>query len=130
MCNRSADNRCDSSTHADTVPLPSGKIIRLVSAPYFLVTKLEAFDGRGGGDYLASHDIEDLVAVLDGRPGIADEVIQAEPELVNDLSGRFQGLLHDPRFIESVSGHMPTDETSQARVVVILDIIRRIAGNQ
>lgn len=116
--------------HADTVQLSSGKTIRLVSAPYFLITKLEAFGGRGGGDYLASHDIEDLVAVLDGRPGTADEVKRAEPELVKELSRRFQGLLQDSRFVESVFSHMPTDETSQARVVVILDIMKRIAESQ
>ena len=35
--------------NAESVQLPSGKNIRMVSAPYFLITKLEAFDGRGGG---------------------------------------------------------------------------------
>ena len=52
---------------AETITLPSGQIARMVSAPYFLATKLEAFDGRGHGDYLLSHDMEDLIAVLDGR---------------------------------------------------------------
>jgi len=49
----------------------------MVLAPYFLATKLEAFDGRGKGDYLSSHDIEDIVAVLDGRPEILDELLKA-----------------------------------------------------
>lgn len=53
---------------AVTVVLPSDKRIRMVTAPYFLVTKLAAFDGRGKGDYVTSHDMEDIVAVLDGRP--------------------------------------------------------------
>jgi len=35
--------------NAERRQLPSGKQIRMVSAPYFLITKLEAFDGRGGG---------------------------------------------------------------------------------
>jgi hypothetical protein len=47
--------------------------IRLISAPYFLATKLEAFHGRGQFDYRTSHDLEDLVAVLDGRPEIVVE---------------------------------------------------------
>lgn len=51
-------------THAIEMELPSGKEIRVVSAPYFLITKLEAFDGRGAGDYQMSHDMEDIVAVL------------------------------------------------------------------
>jgi chloramphenicol O-acetyltransferase len=40
--------------------------IRVVTAPYFCATKLEAFRGRGKGDYLASHDLEDLLTVVDG----------------------------------------------------------------
>lgn len=75
--------------NAVTVQLPSGKSIRMVSAPYFLITKLEAFNGRGGGDYLASHDIEDLVAVLDGRPAIVDEIKRAESDLASVLAKRF-----------------------------------------
>lgn len=34
---------------AVAVELPSGKRIRMVTAPYFLVTKLAAFDSRGEG---------------------------------------------------------------------------------
>jgi predicted nucleotidyltransferase len=60
--------------YAMVVELPSGEQLRMVSAPYFLVTKLEAFDGRGRGDYQMSHDMEDIIAVLDGRPEIVEEV--------------------------------------------------------
>jgi hypothetical protein len=52
-------------TSAD-VSLPGGLIIRAITAPYFLGTKFEAFRGRGLGDYFASHDLEDFVAVIDG----------------------------------------------------------------
>ena len=116
--------------HAVSVQLPSGKPIRMVSAPYFLITKLEAFDGRGKGDYLGSHDIEDLIAVLDGRPSIIEEVKQSEPDLVKELSDRFQGLLQDARFVESVSGHLLPDASSPARVGVVLGIMKRIAENR
>ncbi len=47
--------------------------IRVVSAPYFLATKMEAFRGRGRGDFLARHDLEDLIFVIDGRPTIVEE---------------------------------------------------------
>jgi predicted nucleotidyltransferase len=39
------------------VSLESALEIRVVTAPYFLATKLEAFKGRGGGDYFASRDL-------------------------------------------------------------------------
>ncbi|MBU0674360.1 MAG: hypothetical protein KJ950_06930, partial [Proteobacteria bacterium] len=47
--------------------------INLVTAPYFLAGKFAAFAGRGNGDYLMSHDMEDIVAVLDGRPEIVED---------------------------------------------------------
>ncbi|HEY4087636.1 MAG TPA: hypothetical protein VGM43_16965 [Bryobacteraceae bacterium] len=47
--------------------------MQVVTAPYFLATKLEAFHGRGYPDFLGSHDVEDLIYVIDGRPGIIDE---------------------------------------------------------
>lgn len=37
-----------------------GLEIQIVSPPYFLATKIEAFQGRRGGDFIASHDIEDM----------------------------------------------------------------------
>jgi len=107
------------------VELPTGKSINIVSAPYFLITKLEAFDGRGNGDYLMSHDIEDIVAVMDGRQEIEEEVRFAEPALAKELSIRFKNLLNDRRFVDAISGHMPTDEISQARVSLIL---ARVSG--
>lgn len=117
----------EAALNSEVIKLPSGKNIKMVSAPYFLITKLEAFDGRGKGDYLMSHDIEDIIAVVDGRPEIVNDVKQSKPELVKELSGRLQNLLKEERFLEAVSGHMPADETSQARVSIILNAIKNIS---
>ena len=99
----------------------------MVSAPYFLITKLEAFDGRGAGDYLMSHDIEDIIAVLDGRAEIVDEVKISDARLVKELAERLSKLLKNNQFVDAVSGHMPTDSTSQARVPGILKMIKQLA---
>ncbi|MBU4563904.1 MAG: hypothetical protein KMY53_09440 [Desulfarculus sp.] len=56
----------------------AGLEIKVISAPCFLATKLEAFDGRGERDFMASHDLEDLVAVVDGREELAEEVARSE----------------------------------------------------
>jgi hypothetical protein len=55
--------------------------IRMVTAPYFVATKLAAFRGRGRGDFLGSHDLEDVVSVVDGRESLSAEVRDAGPEL-------------------------------------------------
>jgi predicted nucleotidyltransferase len=117
----------EAALNAEDIKLPSGKHIQMVSAPYFLITKLEAFGGRGKGDYLMSHDIEDIIAVVDGRPEIVNDVKQTKSILIKELSERFQALLKEERFVEAVSGHMPADETSQARVSIILNTIKNIS---
>lgn len=49
-------------------------IVRLVTAPYFIATKLEAYKGRGKNDPISSHDFEDILTIVDGRPRLLDEL--------------------------------------------------------
>jgi predicted nucleotidyltransferase len=104
-----------------------GHQIRLISAPYFLATKLEAFHGRGQSDYRMSHDLEDIIAVLDGRPEIVAEVEQAPTPLTQYLSGEFSAMLSNPNFLESLPGNLLPDVVSQHRIRVVLDRISQIA---
>lgn len=90
--------------HAETLSLPSGQRIRAISPPYLLATKLEAWNGRGGGDHLRSHDLEDIIALVDGRVEIVDEVGDAPDDLVSFLSREVTTLLDQPRFLETVDG--------------------------
>jgi hypothetical protein len=48
--------------------------IRVVTSVYFCATKLEAFAGRGKNDYQTSHDLDDLMAVVDGRAELIEEI--------------------------------------------------------
>lgn len=112
---------------AEPAKLPSGKRIQLVSAPCFLVTKLEAFDGRGKGDYQLSHDMEDIIAVLDGRPELFDEVRSADDNLKQELASRFRQLINNQRFLDALPGHLPTDSASQARLPLIMSRLREIS---
>lgn len=113
--------------HAEEVTLPSSRRIRLISSPYFLLTKLEAFEGRGKGDFQMSHDIEDIVVVLDGRPELVDEISKCEGEIRNEIAQRFFSLLNNAKFTESVYGHMPPDAVSQRRVSRIFEIMKQIS---
>lgn len=81
--------------HAQHYEIQPEKKIRLISAPYFLATKLAAFEGRGGGDFLASHDMEDIITVIDGRPEIVDEVLQADQRVKGHLRSYFSELLRN-----------------------------------
>jgi hypothetical protein len=77
---------------------------------------------------VASHDIEDTIAVVDGRPGLADEAKLAPAQLRRFLRTTITRWLEDARFLEAVPGHLPGDSASQARVPIVLERLRSIAG--
>ncbi len=98
----------------------------LVTPPYFVATKLEAFIGRGGGDYLMSHDLEDAVAVIDGNPDFPQQVQACAVELREYLAGRFQELLDDSAFRQALPGYLPSDIASQAGLPSLLQRLEEL----
>lgn len=118
----------DALNEAEITHLPSGRIIRTLTPPHFLATKLDAFRGRGNGDYWASHDMEDIVCVIDGRAAIVAEVAACNEPLQHYLQAEFATLHADPMFAEAVSGFLPGDAMSQTRAPRILRRIASLAG--
>jgi len=117
----------DAMRTAEQVQLPGGSVIHMVTAPFFLATKLEAFYGRGNGDFMASHDLEDLIAVIDGRASIVQEV-SACVELRPYLAREFAKLLENDAFQDALPGHLPGDAASQARAAWILERMMKISA--
>ena len=88
--------------------LPSGRQILIFSTPYLLASKIEAFTGRGRGNFYFSSDIEDIVALLDGRSSLFEEVQQADEEVKAFLSEWFRAELANlceiaPAFLSPVA---------------------------
>lgn len=101
--------------------------VQLITAPYYLATKLEAFHGRGKNDFRMSHDIEDVVTIIDGRPEIVDEVRLAATDLRDYLSDEFRALLSNRDFLEALPGHLFPDAASQQRLGLILKRMQQLA---
>ena len=99
--------------------------LRIIGAVWFIATKVEAFDGRGQGDYQASHDVEDIIAVVDGRSSIVDEVAGADETVSKYLTARFRQWLEDSKFVVAVSGHVAGDSE---RGSIVLERMTRIAA--
>lgn len=112
---------------AEPLALPSGVVIRVIQAPVFIGTKLEAFHGRGAGDYLFSHDLGDILSVVDGRDSLIDECLQAPQLLRAYLAEQFTALMADRRFLDALPGHLPGDAVSQERLPDLENKMRRIA---
>ena len=101
---------------AQWVKLDDDLAIRLITAPVFIATKFEAFKGRGNGDFLMSHDLEDIITVVDGRAVLSEEVLQTTDELREYLAHKFRELLASSAFLDALAGHLPGDSASQARL--------------
>ena len=112
---------------AQEVKLEEDLAIRLIAAPLFIATKLEAFEGRGKGDFLMSHDLEDIITVVDGRVILLEEMQKMTQELRKYLAVNFQKLLGEANFLDALAGHLPSDLASQARLPGLVNKLRAIA---
>jgi hypothetical protein len=95
---------------ASTHTLPGGQAIRVITAPFFLGTKMEAFRGRGRMDFQASHDLEDFVAVIEGRETVVQEIAGAPPTLQDYLGEAARTLLAESRFLDVLPGFVLDNE--------------------
>lgn len=89
---------------AKATDLGGGVSIRVVTAVAFVATKLEAFVGRGGGDFVTSHDLEDVLNIVDGRPGLAEEMASAPDELRRAVTQTIAALVGHPDFANVLPG--------------------------
>jgi hypothetical protein len=112
---------------AETREILPGVIVRVISSPYFCTTKFEAFEGRGAGDYLASHDLEDIITVIDGRTEIINEISGAPNDVREYISGKIAGLLENRQFLDALPGYLLPDDASQGRMKILLDRLTQIA---
>lgn len=108
--------------------LPGGASIRLISAPAFLATKFEAFATRGGNDLMVSHDFEDIINLLDGRPGVETEITAAGGELATYLAARFRAVLLHPDFENTLPGLVAYDELYDSRIETVRRRVTAIAN--
>lgn len=114
----------DALKWAGEYALPSGTIIRVVTPAYFLATKLEAYRGRGGDDPLCSRDVEDILAVVDGRESLLTELDTVTNDLRNYIARTTADLLAHRDFayaVQSAAGQ------NRGREVIIFQRLKEIA---
>ena len=105
----------------------AGRKVRVVSAPYFVALKLEAFEDRGQGDFLTSTDFEDIICLFNGRASIVDE-IAAEPQLAMPLSLRFKEYIKRQELEDAIDGFVQTEADPEASKQAIVARFRQVAA--
>lgn len=112
--------------HAIRVDGPDG-YIRIADAAHFCGTKIESFLARGEGNYY-HHDMEDLLALVDGREELPADVARAPGELREFIGEEIGEWLGDEVFVESLAGHLYGDAASQARRPILLARLQQLAA--
>lgn len=90
-----------------------GLKLRHLSAPYFLATKFEAFKDRGQNDVYLSHDLEDILTVIEGRSKVASEVNAASADVRWHVGRSVAALLDMPAFHNALPGLLSDPEREQ-----------------
>jgi hypothetical protein len=111
---------------AQLVTIGDGITIRMVSSPAFVATKLEAFADpkRGANDFLASHDLEDVLNVVDGRPELIEELAAAAQPLRDAVRKSISTLLRHPDFANALPGLIADSDRS----AIVTARLRSMAG--
>jgi len=91
-------------------PVADGLVLRHLSAPYFLATKFEAFADRGQNDVYASHDLEDIMTVVEGRAAMARELAEAGPDVRQHVVAKVKALLGNAAFQNALPGLLSEPE--------------------
>lgn len=99
----------------------------IVSPIGLLATKYLTFTERGEGDFYGSHDLEDLITVIDGRQDIIKEVDAARIGLRNYVIQGISNLLAEEEFVEALAGFLPPDSASQKRIPLLMSKLQKIA---
>lgn len=80
--------------------------IKILSAPFFIATKIEAYKGRGKSDGRTSQDFEDVIYLLENRENLWNELDKTEGELKTYLKTEFQLLIKNPNIKEWIECHI------------------------
>jgi hypothetical protein len=121
-------NRWYSEAIAHAIELEAeGHRFRVVDASHFCATKLEAFADRGQGDFF-HHDLEDVLAVVDGRAELVGELAATGTDVRRFVAQGLQDLLADGRFLEALPGHLGGDAASQGRLELVLGRLHALAS--
>lgn len=115
--------------YKENYTLPNGRTIYIMPVLFFLATKIEAINSRGGEDLRTSHDFEDVVYVLNYCGDIVERFQkEANATLKAFLRTESQRFLKRSNIHEEIECALPLSETE--RVDIILEILGEFAKEE
>jgi len=79
--------------------------INILKAPCYLATKFEAFGNRGK-DYRSSHDMEDIIYILDNRIDIVNEIKKSPQKVRKFIQSELNKMVEQSLLNEVLEAHI------------------------
>ena len=111
---------------AETVQV-GNNLVRIITPPYFVALKLEAFEERGHKDFLASTDFEDVICLANGRESLVKEIMDCE-NLRGGIARKFRDYLAYPELEDAVDGFVQTESDSENRKRRIMEAFKALSS--
>jgi predicted nucleotidyltransferase len=103
--------------------------IQIMPITFFLASKFTAFHDRGGNDPRFSHDLEDIVYILDNRTDWHQILInEPDQEVKEFLINEFRNILTSNKIKEAILGNL-FYETQDKRFSMIMDKVNKVVNS-
>ncbi|PCI07300.1 MAG: hypothetical protein COB73_08525 [Flavobacteriaceae bacterium] len=99
--------------------------ISILKAPCYLATKFEAFSSRGK-DYRTSHDMEDIIYILDNRIDIVSEIENSPKEIKGFIQSELKKMVDQSLINEVLEAHIHPLVIDQRHPIVMSKITQII----
>ena len=97
-----------------TTRLPNGIEIFVFPVEYYIATKFEALNSRGGTDIRGSHDWEDIVYVMTNCPELLEKIKQRKDVMFMEyMQEQFMLLLNNNNIREIIYSALPYDSPDE-----------------
>ena len=107
--------------------LPNGTKIYILSVEYYLATKFEAMNSRGGTDIRGSHDWEDIVYIMNNCAELVDAIKRCHnAQLAVYLQSQCFNLLQNRNIREIIYSSLPY-HSEEENVDEIFQLIEQIS---
>jgi hypothetical protein len=98
----------------------NGKLrAKVITRSMFLATKLAAFRDRGHSDLYGSHDLEDIVTIVEGCRNIVQEVANSSAEVRKFIADDFSVIMQHRDFDDALVGHLSVTFGARDRVAEV-----------
>lgn len=112
------------------IPITIDKVtIKVLSLPYFLATKLEAFFDRGIKDVYASHDLEDIVYLFNYTINIDSQLLASDIEVKTYLVEKLKEIRNHGTIVSAIRGSLYYDQADERMEIILERIQNVIDGN-